>query len=206
MGSVIVAASPSSAELLFDDILPTSNFERAKGSTPFGAITVFGPEGKKYVLFDLDSHAVFPKHALDLNGPSGHEHLGPGFPSGLGGMLHDGRGWSAGDGDVATGWKFGHDASGGDGGGNGSGGGSGASSPSAGGDGGGAGGSGGGRKGGNTSGLTSSTFSGDAVTTDSAGWVGGAAAQVPEPATSSLLAAAFGLLTATARRRGGQRS
>ena len=202
MASVVVVAAPSSAGVLSDDILASSNFERVTGSTPSGALTVSGPAGKKYVVFDLDSNAVFPHHALGLNGPAAHVHLGPGFPSGIGGTLHSGHGWLAGDGDVATGWKLGHDSSGGNGGGNGSGGGSGTSSPSAGGDGGGAGGSGG-RKSGNTGSFTSSAFSGDAVTTDSDGWLV-AAAQVPEPATLGLLGAAFGVLTATARRRRGQ--
>ena len=206
MAAVLIAVSQSSASLVSDEILSTSNFERANGTTPSGAITVSGPGGKKYVVFDLDSHAVFPHHVLDLNGPAAHVHLEPGLPSGIGGVLHGGRGWSAGDGDVAPGWK--HDTSGGDGGGsgggNGSGGGSGTSSPSAGGDGGGGGGSGG-RKGGNTSSFGSSALGGDAVTTDSDGWVV-AAAQVPEPATLGLLAAAFGVLTATARRCGRQRS
>jgi PEP-CTERM motif len=203
MAFVVVAACPSSAELVHDDILPSSNFEKARHSTPPGAITVTGPAGAKYVLFDLNSHAVLPNHVLSLSESHGHHGWGPGSPSGIGAMLHLGHGWSNGDGDVGSGWKFTGNAGGSDGGGGG-GSGSGAWSGGAGGGSGGTG-TGGGQKHGNTSGSTSSALGSDYVTGDDGRWIGLAAAQVPEPATLGLLAVAFGMLTATARRRGGPR-
>jgi hypothetical protein len=200
MAFVLVAACPTSAGLVHDDILATSNFERAGISTPSGAITVSGPAGTKYVLFDLNSHAVLPDHVLSLSDSHALHVWGSGSPSGIGAMLHLGRGWSTGDGDVGTGWKFTGYAGGSDGGGGG-GSGSGASSGGAGGSGGSTGGA---QRHGNTSGSTSSAIGGDYVSGDDGRWIGLAAAQVPEPATLGLLAAAFGMLTAAARRRGGR--
>jgi PEP-CTERM motif-containing protein len=202
---VLVAVSPTSAGMLSDDLLPSSNFERAGRSTAPGAITVSGPEGAKYVVFDLDSYARFPDHTLTLDGHSAHSVQG--LHIGWGHGAHLAGGWSSWASDVGTshsGHAYGSGDGHGDGHGNGGGGGGGGSWLSGGGAGGGADGAGG-RRGRNAS-NDPPALGADYVTTDGGQWVGDGPALLPEPATLSLLAAGLGTLTATARRRGGRKS
>jgi hypothetical protein len=202
---VLVAVSPTSAGMLSDDLLPSSNFERAGRSTAPGAITVSGPAGEKYVVFDLDSYARFPDHPLTLDGHSAHSvqglHIGWGHGAHLAGGSSS---WASDVGTSHSGHAYGSGDGHGDGHGNGGGGGGGGSWLSGGGAGGGADGAGG-RRGRNAS-NDPPALGADYVTTDGGQWVGDGPALLPEPATLSLLAAGLGTLTATARRRGGRKS
>src|SRR5262245_44637564 len=189
--------------MLSDDLLPSSNFERAGGSSAPDALTVSGPAGAKYVVFDLDSHARFPHHTLTLDEHSAHSvhglHIGWGHGAHLAG------GWSSWASDVGashSGYAFSNGDGHGDG--NGGGGGGGGSWLSGGGGGGGADGAGG-RRSRNAS-NDPPALRADYVTTDGGYWVGDGPALLPEPATLSLLMAGLGTLTATARRRGGRKS